>query len=309
LQVPSTEEEWKEVSNEFLIRWNFPHCIGAMDGKHVAINCPANSGSNFYNYKNFFSIVLFTIVDADYKFVYVDVGKNGRISDGGIFANTPIYTKLENNDLKLPTCEPLPDRVKKIPYMIVGDDAFPLKPYLMKPYPSHRLSQVRRIVENVFGILSSRFGVFQKPIIPLEPEKVEKVVLASCVLYNFLRTNTSSKNIYTPPEFIDREINGTVVEAEWRQNAGNGNILANILQQGGNRSTCGSGVTVLEYRNWTGDQEYICSVCRDAEPEPTEGSVDIDVRHIYECIYENISYRFNLNGLPYALLSTIFRLY
>ena len=60
--------------------------------------------------------------------------------------------------------------------------------------------------------------------------------------------------------------------------------------------TCGSGVTVLEYRNWTDDQEYIhvCSVCRDAEPEPTEGSVDIEVRHIYECIYENISYRFNL---------------
>ena len=93
-----------------------------MDGKHVAIKCPANSGSNFYNYKNFFSIVLFAIVDADYKFLYVDVGKNGRISDGGIFANTPIYIKLENNDLKLPTCEPLPDRVKKIPYMIVGNE-------------------------------------------------------------------------------------------------------------------------------------------------------------------------------------------
>ena len=65
-------------------------------------------------------------------------------------------------------------------------------------------------------------------------------MLASCVhfvLHNFLRTKTSSKNIYASPEFIDREINGTVVEAEWRQNAGNGNILANILQQGGNRST------------------------------------------------------------------------
>lgn len=65
-------------------------------------------------------------------------------------------------------------------------------------------------------------------------------MLASCVhfvLHNFLRTKTSSKNIYAPPEFIDREINGTVVEAEWKQNAGNGNILANILQQGGNRST------------------------------------------------------------------------
>jgi len=146
--------------------------------------------------------------------------------------------------------------------MIVGDDAFPLKPYLMKPYPSrnleltqrvfnYRLSRVRRIVENAYGILSSRFGVFQKPI-PLEPEKVEKVVLTSCVLHNFLRTKTSSKNIYTPPEFIDRVINGTVVEAEWRQNAGNGNILANILQQGGNRSTLETRDALCQYFNTDG---------------------------------------------------------
>jgi hypothetical protein len=142
-----------------------------MDGKHVGIKCPVNSGSNLYNYKNFFSIVLFAIVDADYTFLYVDVGKNGRISDGGIFANTPIYDKLENNHLQVPPEEPLQGRVKHIPYMIVGDDAFPLKPYLMKPYPNrnlgitqrvfnYRLSRVRRIVENVFGILTSRFSVF-----------------------------------------------------------------------------------------------------------------------------------------------------
>lgn len=224
LQVPSTEDEWKEVSREFFSKWNFPHCIGAMDGKHVGIKCPANSGSNFYNYKNFFSIVLFAIVDADYKFLYVDVGKNGRISDGGIFANTPIYEKLENKDLQIPGDEPLPDRVKRIPYMIVGDDAFPLKPYLMKPYPNrnltitqrvfnYRLSRVRRIVENVFGIFTSRFGVFQKTI-PLEPEKVEKVVLAACALHNFLRSKPSSRNIYSPQDFIDHENNGTLIEAE-----------------------------------------------------------------------------------------------
>lgn len=217
-----------------------------MDGKHVGIKCPAKSGSNFFNYKNFFSIVLFAIVDAVYKFIYIDVGKNGRISDGGIFANTPIYNKLENGSLRLPADEPLPDRVKNIPFLLVGDEAFPLKSYLMKPYPNrnldltqrifnYRLSRVRRIVENVFGILSSRFGVFQKPI-PLEPEKVEKIVMAACVLHNFLRSKPYSRDIYTPQESFDREINGTIIEADWRQMAGN-NGLPNIQQQGCNKST------------------------------------------------------------------------
>jgi len=147
--------------------------------------------------------------------------------------------------LQVPAEEPLQDRVKNIPYMIVDDDAFPLKPYLMKPYPNrnlgitqrvfnYRLSRVRRIVENVFGILTSRFSVFQKTN-ALEPDKDEKVVLAACVLHNFLRSKPSSMNIYSPPDYIDRENQEIVIDAEWRQNAGN--CLPNILQQGGNRST------------------------------------------------------------------------
>ena len=136
MQVPNTEEEWKHISSEFSSRWNFPHCVGAIDGKHIAVKCPA---------KNFFNLFLFAIVDADYKFLYVDVGRNGRISDGGIFANSPIYQKLESGHLKIPKDEPLPDRIKPVPYMIVGDDAFPLKTYLMKPYPSGNLPLTQRI--------------------------------------------------------------------------------------------------------------------------------------------------------------------
>lgn len=62
-------------------RWSFPHCLGAIDGKHIAIIPPANSGSYFYNYKGQHSLVLMTIVNAKYQFVYIDVGMNGRISE------------------------------------------------------------------------------------------------------------------------------------------------------------------------------------------------------------------------------------
>ena len=51
LKVPNTEEEWHEIAIEFNDLWNFPNCVSAIDGKHVVIQAPANSGSEFYNYK------------------------------------------------------------------------------------------------------------------------------------------------------------------------------------------------------------------------------------------------------------------
>ena len=90
------------------------------------------------NYKNAFSIVLFTLVDANYNFIFVDIGCQGRISDSGVFTNTELYKKLEAKTLCLPQPVPLNGREKSVPYFLTGDEAFPLSENLMKVYPGQR---------------------------------------------------------------------------------------------------------------------------------------------------------------------------
>ena len=85
MSLPDSKGKWLSVAMEFEEKWQFPNCVGAIDGKHVPLINPFNSGPTYFNYKTFFSIVLLLLVDADYKFLYVNVGCQGRISDGGVF--------------------------------------------------------------------------------------------------------------------------------------------------------------------------------------------------------------------------------
>ena len=99
LARPTTPDGWKEVALGFHNRWNFQHVIAAIDGKHIAIRKPTNSGSFYYSYKGFFSIVLLAVVDTDYKFLYCDIGANGAGSDAGIFNDTELKEYLETNQV------------------------------------------------------------------------------------------------------------------------------------------------------------------------------------------------------------------
>lgn len=188
--------------------------MGAIDGKHIAIKKPANSGTLYYNYKGFFSIVLLALVNAKKEFIMIDVGINGKISDGGVMFYSKFGELMENNNLNLPKPTALPNTDDLYPYVFVADDAFTLGVNLMKPYQQRgltpakevfnkRLSAARATVENVFGVLASRFGVFQKAI-SLEPAKATSVTMACCYLHNFL-AKENPKTYFSGQEDISQE--------------------------------------------------------------------------------------------------------
>lgn len=225
LSPPSTPEGWKKISDHFQSRWNFPHCIGALDGKHVAIDKPKNSCSEYYNYKKFFSVILMALVDADYKFIWVEAGCNGSCSDAQIWNDSDLQDGIKLGVAGLPDSEPLEGETFDLPYFIVGDDAFALREYLMKPFGhstltrqqrlfNYRLSRARRIVENAFGIMTQRFQCFHG-VMRQEPKTVTSIVLACCILHNMLRDTDSV--VQRVADHEDAEHN--LIPGPWRAHA------------------------------------------------------------------------------------------
>ncbi|KAL1256488.1 hypothetical protein QQF64_012033 [Cirrhinus molitorella] len=170
-----------------------------MDGKHIVIQAPANSGFLYFNYKGTFSVVLLALVDADYRFLVIDVGSYGSSSDGGIFSNSALGKSLSDGTLNIPPPAELPGAPEhgKVNHVIVADEVFPLKPYLLRPYPgrrlpsdmkifNYRLSRACCVSENAFGILSHRFRVFQRRLL-VSPTVADSVIKATCILCNYLR--------------------------------------------------------------------------------------------------------------------------
>ncbi|KAH6925276.1 hypothetical protein HPB50_003179 [Hyalomma asiaticum] len=135
---PPTMEEWREIASGLWNRWQFLNCLGAVDGKHIRIVCPKKAGSLFFNYKGTHSIVLMAAVDSRYLFRLVDVGAPGRLSDGGIFKDSPIGQRLYEVKLNLPRAAILPGSEIACPRVFVGDEAFQLRPDFMRPLPGSR---------------------------------------------------------------------------------------------------------------------------------------------------------------------------
>ena len=164
-----------------------------------------------------------------------------RCADGGIFGQSDLKAAIEGGHLGLPPNEPLPNDDYPLPYTIIGDDAFPLKEWLLKPFPyrqmsyeqrifNYRLCRARRIVENSFGILGNRWRVLTRHM-EITPKRAELVVMASCTLHNMLTISHPHVNRH----LVDTEDPQThdVTLGAWRD----GPLMENMQALHGNNST------------------------------------------------------------------------
>lgn len=139
------------------------------------------------------------ICDSNYKFILVDIGAEGRQSDGGIWSRSLMGQAFLRGDLNIP----IPDHVEGgpiLPYVFVADEAFQLTNFMMRPFPgrggltkekriyNYRLSRARRMIECTFGILSSQWRIYKRPI-NTSVETAESIVKATIVLHNFIVQN------------------------------------------------------------------------------------------------------------------------
>lgn len=175
--------------------------------ENTRIVSPEHTGILYFNYKGYFSVVLLAMVDANYKFLVVDIGSYGKEGDAGIFNKSNMGRLVKNGSI-FPPPKLLPNSDVLMPHVILGDEAFRLDEHTMKPYCkrqalddwkkrkfNYQLSRARRVSEDTFGIICSTFRVFFTPI-NVKPETVDVITLVCCCLHNFLRDEFLAKRSF-----------------------------------------------------------------------------------------------------------------
>ena len=199
-----TGDNLKKVINQFEHKWGLPQCSGAIDGSHIPIAAPELNHTDYYNRKGWYSMLVQAIVDADYIFRDICVGWPGSVHDARVFANSKIYERITEENL-LANEQTRVFHGCRIPVFIVGDSAYPLKTWLMKPFAdtgsltaqqkcyNYRLSRARIVVENAFGRLKARWRRLLKRN-DMSIKNIPNIISACCILHNLCEIHGESFN-------------------------------------------------------------------------------------------------------------------
>ena len=180
-----------------------PQCIGAIDGCHIPIASPAMNRTDYYNRKGWYSMILQGAVDHSYRFIDVNIGWPGSVHDARVFSHSSVYKKITEHTL-------LPDRTitvngVSIPLYLIGDSAYPLQTWLMKPFTHgtvltlqqktfiYRICRARIVVENSYGRLKARWRRLMKRN-DMNIDNIPHVITAACILHNICEIHGESFN-------------------------------------------------------------------------------------------------------------------
>ena len=222
IRLPQSAQEIRERIDESRDRAGFPQVVACVDGCHIPIKAPQNNPEDYVNRKGFHSIILQGLVDANYLFLDVCVGWPGKVHDARLFKNSSLYTSLcggvfTRDDSVYDTINGV-----RVPPLILGDSAYPLQDWLMKPYVdrgnlsveelqfNNILSITRVVVENGYGRLKGRFPALAKRL-DLNLNNCCTVIAACCVLHNFCEI---MKEEFDEQWLLDIPINGTICPGE-----------------------------------------------------------------------------------------------
>lgn len=176
--------DFADIARDFdeMGAYQFPGVIGAIDGCHIPIEAPIHNANSYYNRKKFHSIILQAVCKNDLQFIDINVGWPGRVHDAKVLKNSALW-------------EAGFQKCAHGRYHILGDAAYPLKPWLLTPYRDNghlnqqqrryniQLSSKRQVIERAFGLLKRRFRRLKHLNIKSEMDMCQTVVCA-CILHN-----------------------------------------------------------------------------------------------------------------------------
>ena len=122
---PKTEEELLNSINAMETLWQFPSAFGRVDGCHIPLKLPHGGNEarkEYYNFKNFYTVVMMGMVGADYRFLWASAGLPGSVNDACSFQACKLYQNISNGE-KLPEIYKTIKDIQ-IPPLILGDPSF-----------------------------------------------------------------------------------------------------------------------------------------------------------------------------------------
>nr|CAI5844005.1 unnamed protein product [Callosobruchus analis] len=207
-----TEAEAIEVASYFQQTTVLPNIIGAIDGTHIPIKPPRQGHRDFINRKGWASVILQGVVDAKYRFMDICVKNPGATHDASVLTGSDLFRNVHTTMPK----SSVQVGGRQVSYVLLGDAAYPLLPWLMKPYPSRHItppqdsfnvytSAGRVVVENAFGRLKARWRRLLKQC-DVDHKFVPKLVAACCTLHNIIETHKGGFNMNWMQDVENAEI-------------------------------------------------------------------------------------------------------